>query len=246
MEYKLNALIVDDEECARKLLNKLLEETLYFNEIRVASSVNSALQELNHFDPDLIFLDIKMPGEDGFSFIEDLPEKQIKPVIVFVTAYDQYAIKAIKNEAFDYILKPVNRKELRQCVLKYAARKNDNNTTVKKDKTMSHLEKIPRIKVNTKTGTLFINPSSILYCKAEGNYTLVCTGEKKHLCSMNMGKVEILLKSDVFIRLGRSYIINFEHITLIDRKESVVTLTRNNETATVRIPKRHLKELDAI
>jgi two-component system, LytTR family, response regulator len=246
MEYKLSALIVDDEESARKLLNKLLEETLFFSEIRVASSVYSALEELNHFDPDLIFLDIKMPGKDGFSFIDELPAKQIKPVIVFVTAYDQYAIKAIKNEAFDYILKPVNRKELRQCVVKYASRKSDDNNVAKKDKTLSASERIPRIKVNTKTGTLFINPSSILYCKAEGNYTLVCTGEKKHLCSMNMGKVEILLKSDVFIRLGRSYIINFEHITLIDRKESVVTLTRNNETATVKIPKRHLKELDAI
>jgi two-component system, LytTR family, response regulator len=246
MEYKLSALIVDDEESARKLLNKLLEETLYFSEIRVASSVNSALEELNQFDPDLIFLDIKMPGKDGFSFIDELPEKQIKPVIVFVTAYDQYAIKAIKNEAFDYILKPVNRKELRQCVVKYASRKSNSNNIPKKDKTLSASEKIPRIKVNTKTGTLFINPSSVLYCKAEGNYTLVCTGEKKHLCSMNIGKVEILLKSDAFIRLGRSYILNFEHITLIDRKESIVTLTRNNETATVKIPKRHLKELDAI
>jgi two-component SAPR family response regulator len=97
MERKLSALIIDDEENARKLLNKLLEETQYFSDIRLAQSVSSANNELTQFDPDLIFLDIKMPGKDGFSFIHDLPQKKKKPGIVFVTAYDQYAIKAIKK-----------------------------------------------------------------------------------------------------------------------------------------------------
>jgi response regulator of citrate/malate metabolism len=121
MEQKLSALIVDDEESARKLLKKLLEETLYFSEIRIASSVASAKNELFEFEPDLIFLDIKMPGKDGFTFIHDLQHKNIEPEIVFVTAYEQYAIKAIKFGAFDYLLKPVNRKELKQHVLKDTA-----------------------------------------------------------------------------------------------------------------------------
>jgi two-component system LytT family response regulator len=76
MENKLSALIVDDEENARKLLNKLLEETLCFNEIRLAESAASAKNELIQFEPDLIFLDIKMPGKDGFAFINDLPQKK--------------------------------------------------------------------------------------------------------------------------------------------------------------------------
>src|SRR5664280_3629058 len=104
MEQKLKALIVDDEENARILLSKLLEETLIFNDIRLAHSVDTAYAELNLFEPDIIFLDIKMPGKDGFAFIQNLPQRYKEHKIVFVTAYDQYAIDAIKNQAFDCLL----------------------------------------------------------------------------------------------------------------------------------------------
>jgi two-component system LytT family response regulator len=244
MEQKLSALIVDDEEGARKLLNKLLEETLSFSEIRVAQSVSSAYSELTHFDPDLIFLDIKMPGKDGFSFIHDLPSKEKKPGIVFVTAYDQYAVKAIKNQAFDYLLKPVNRKELKICILKFIEKKRDEQSSEKHGDNLGILDKITRIRVNTRTGTLFVNPSTILFCKADGNYTTICTGEKQHLCSMNLGKIKELLPGNGFIRVGRSHIVNFEYITLLDRKESSVTLVRDGETVTLKIPRNHLKDLD--
>jgi two-component system LytT family response regulator len=246
MEHKLSALIVDDEDSARKLLNKLLEETLYFSEIRLAQSVNAAIIELTEFEPDLIFLDIKMPGKDGFSFINGLPQSSIKPGIVFVTAYDQFAIKAIKSEAFDYLLKPVNRKELRQCIIKYSERNKESQTVTRVVKSADHQEKISRIKVNTRNGTLFINPATIMYCKAEGNYTIICTGERKQLCSMNIGKVKELLPGSGFIRLGRSYIINFEYITLIERKESIVTLVRDNESVKIKIPKQYLKHLNEL
>jgi two-component system, LytTR family, response regulator len=246
MEHLLTALVLDDEESARKLLVKLLEETSCFNEIRMASSVNAALEEMNDFNPDIIFLDIKMPGKDGFSFVEDLPKNSGTPKIVFVTAYDQYAIKAIKTDAFDYILKPVNRKELEHCVVKFAEGRKEFREPVKKQKQVSPVGKIPRIRINTKTGTMFINPSSILFCKAEGNYTTVCTGDREHLCSMNIGKIEVLLKDNGFIRLGRSYMINYEYITLIDWKESTVILARGKDTVTVRIPRQHLKELETI
>jgi two-component system, LytTR family, response regulator len=246
MKGKLSALIIDDEESARKLLNKLLEETQYFSDIRLAKSVTSANNELTQFEPDIIFLDIKMPGKDGFTLIHDLPLKKRKPGIVFVTAYDQYAIKAIKNQAFDYLLKPVNRKELKQCIVKFIERKNEGQITDRQEKSVELLEKIPRIRVNTRTGTVFINPATILFCKADGNYTTICTGEKQHLCSMNLGKIEELLPGSGFIRVGRSHIINFEYITMLDRKESTVTLVRDGESMTVKIPRQHLKDLDII
>jgi two-component system LytT family response regulator len=246
MEQKLNALIVDDEENARILLSKLLEETLLFHSIILAKSVDDAYLELKRFEPDIIFLDIKMPGKDGFAFIQDLPKKYNIYKIVFVTAYDQYAIKAIKNQAFDYLLKPVNRKELKQCLQRFIERKNevdDNSTTVK---FFESNERLTRIRVNTRTGTLFINPTDILFCKAEGNYTTVCTGKKQHLCSMNLGKVVELLPKSGFIRLGRSYIVNFEHITMLDRKECTILLVREGESTTIKIPRQHLKDLDII
>lgn len=246
MEQKLSALIVDDEESARKLLTKLLQETLCFNDIRLAQSVTSANIVLKKFDPDLIFLDIKMPGKDGFSIIHDLQHKKKKEGIVFVTAYEHYAIQAIKNQAFDYLLKPVNRKELKQCILKFIESKKESQTRKKHLKSVEASEKITRIRINTRTGTVFINPANILYCKADGNYTTICTGEKQHLCSMNLGKVEELLPGKRFIRVGRSHIVNYEYITVLDRKESQLTLARDAESVTIKIPREHLKDLDII
>jgi DNA-binding LytR/AlgR family response regulator len=242
MEQKLNALIVDDEENARILLARLLEETFLFNEIRSAESVDGAFNELNHFTPDIIFLDIKMPGKDGFEFIKDLPESYRKSKIVFVTAFDQYAIKAIKNQAFDYLLKPMNRKELKDCISRYIESRDENSGN--RDSLKADNSKITRIRVNTRTGTLFINPADILYCKAEGNYTSVCTGKKHYLCSLNLGKVLELLPKSGFIRIGRSHIINFEHITMLDRKECSILLTHESESVKVQIPRQHLKDLD--
>jgi two-component system, LytTR family, response regulator len=244
MEHKLSALVVDDEERARNLLAKLLEETLFFNEIRLAGSVSSANLELDKFEPDLIFLDIRMPGKDGFALINDLQSKSGKPGIVFVTAYEQYAIKAIKNQAFDYMLKPVNRKELKQCITKFIEKRKDVYLAINPEKDADQFEKIKRIRVNTRTGTMFINPDTILYCKADGNYTIICTGDKHHLCSMNLGKIEEMLSGNGFMRLGRSHILNLEFISMYDRKESTVTLTRNTDSVKISIPKQHLKLLD--
>src|SRR5512133_2330759 len=230
MVQKLSALIVDDEENARILLNKLLEETFLFNDIRSAQSVNAAYNELNRFDPDIIFLDIKMLGKDGFAFIQELPESYKLHKIVFVTAFDHFAIKAIKNQAFDYLLKPVNRKELKQCLNRFIEQKNETALADVPVKIIESNERLTRIKVNTRTGTLFINPADILFCKAEGNYTTVCTGKKQHLCSLNLGKVVELLPKNGFIRIGRSYVVNYEYITMLDRKECTILLVRDEES----------------
>lgn len=246
MEKELSALIVDDEESARKLLCKLLEETLLFSEIRLAHSVASAIDQLSDYTPNIIFLDIKMPGRDGLSFIDTLKENHINSEVVFVTAYDQYAIKAVKSHAFDYLLKPVNRKELKQCIMNYIEKMNEPGLTVIEARTARGSEKITRIRVNTRTGTMFINPSTILYCKADGNYTHICTGEKQHLCSLNLGKIESLLPGNGFIRVGRSHIVNFEFVTLLDRKMCSVTLVREGESVTLKLPKQHLKVLEML
>lgn len=246
MEEKLSALIIDDEESARRLLKKLLEESEYFSDIRMVESASAAYTELSRFNPDIIFLDIKMPGRDGFSFIHELPHQNKNTGIVFVTAFEQYAIKAIKNQAFDYLLKPVNRKELNQCIIKFIEAKKEGSLIQRNERPDELKEKFSRIKVNTRIGTVFINPSKILYCKADGNYTVICTGEKQHLCSMNLGKIEEQLPQNGFMRIGRSYIINFEYIVMLDRKESQITLMRDGESATLKIPRHHIKDIDRL
>lgn len=233
MENKLSALIVDDEDHARRLLQKLLEDLQCFDEIHLAASAASASREFKSFIPDMIFLDVEMPGKDGFTFLSEFPLTWKKPCIVFVTAYDQFALKAIKNNAFDYLLKPVDKRELKACVEKFLERRKKESD-----------DKFPRIRINTRTGVFFVNPETILYCKADGNYSVICTGEKQHLCSINLGKLEELLPESHFLRVGRSYVINREYISMLDRKESAIILSRGDESVKVQIPRHHLKELD--
>ncbi len=185
-----------------------------------------------------------MPEKDGFTFIQELPPDHKLQKIVFVTAYDQYAIRAIKNQAFDYLLKPVNRKELNLCLSRFIEKKDEGTEIKKPSKAVESQERIARIKVSTRTGTLFINPADILFCKAEGNYTSVCTGKKHHLCSLNLGKVEELLPKNGFIRVGRSYIVNYEYITMLDRKDSTILLVRRHRICNCKNTQAAFKDLD--
>lgn len=235
---KIKALVIDDEEHARRLLQRLLDDLQCFDEIHTAASAAIASRELKNFTPDMIFLDVEMPGKDGFSFLSDFPLMEKKPCIVIVSAYDQFAMKAIKSHAFDYLLKPVDKRELKACVEKFLESR--------KAEIKEPADKFSRIRISTRTGIIFINPATILYCKAEGNYSIICTGEKQHLCSVNLGKVEELLTEKNFIRVGRSYIINREYITMLDRKESVIVMSREGETVKIQIPRHHLRDIDSI
>lgn len=243
MQIKLNALIVDDEKKARDLLHQLLSESRCFSDIRLADSVDNACLELKHFNPDMVFLDVQMPGKEGFCFFDEMPPGMHRPEIVFVTAYEKFAIKAIKNNVFDYLLKPVSRAELNQCIHKFVDKRK---TTLDEYPSESKIaeRKPEKIKLTTRNGILFINSEDILYCKAEGNYTSICTGDKEHLCSVNLGKVEEMLPGNGFIRIGRSLVINSKHIAAIDRKKCEVCLCRESETISLKVPRQHLNELD--
>lgn len=244
MEKKLSALIVDDEENALTLLSKLLEDTNQFSDVRSASSAMQATLELNHFVPDLIFLDIKMPEMDGFTFLEKLKKEKRTTEVVFVTAYDQFALKALKNHAFDYLLKPVDRKELLDCIMQFKDRKQEPHVLERLEKLMHEQKDNNKLHINTRTGYLFIDPASILYCQADGNYTLIDMGERQHLCSMQLGVVETLLPKNKFVRLGRSLMINFNFVSIIDRKNHKITFEKEGKPYAITISKAQLKELE--
>ena len=243
MEKKLSALIVDDEENALALLSKLLEDTQQFSEVRSASSALQATNELNRFAPDLIFLDIKMPEMDGFTFLEQIKKEKRQTEVVFVTAYDQFALKAIKKHAFDYLLKPVDRKDLLDCIMQFKDRKQESNLLDRLEKLVSEPKENQKLHIHTRTGYLFIDHAAILYCQADGNYTLIDLGERQHLCSMQLGVVENLIPKSVFVRLGRSLIINFNFVSSIDRKNNKITFEKEGKPYLITISKAQLKEL---
>lgn len=245
MKKELNALVVDDEDGARRLMNSLLKDTGHFTDVKLAASVGEAQDIIEDFDPDMIFLDIRMPGKDGFYLLEELKQNQFQPGIIFVTAHEEYAIAALQKHAFDYLLKPVDREQLNKCIIDFI-----DSRINKEDEELNPageiFRRIKRIKINTRTETIFINPESVLCCLAEGNYTTIVTGDKKYLCTMNIGKMEAILTQPVFRRIGRSLIINLEYLVSIDRKESAVTLQKNGQSIRIAVSKRHIRELENI
>jgi two-component system, LytTR family, response regulator len=244
MERKLTSLIVDDEEKAVGLLSKLLEDTHQFSEVHTARSVASALEVLEHFEPDLLFLDIKMPGKDGFALLKEFPEKERTCEIVFVTAYDQYALEAFRSYAFAYLLKPVNRQELTDCVHRFRSRRVQSGHAQKLLEMIESIENRNKLRFNTRTGYFFIDPVNILYCEADGNYTTIHVGDKQHVCSLHLGSIEENLQGNGFIRIGRSLIINFKYLSSVDRKKSQLTFEKDGQYFLLDVSRLQLRELE--
>lgn len=242
MQRKLTALIVEDEANAAALLHQLLQDTMQFSDIGIANSTSEAFEMLKHAEPDILFLDVKMPGQDGISFLKELRRKAISSEVVFVTAYDQFALQAIKNQAFDYLLKPVDRKELMDCIGQYRSRKHALRQSPAVIRASG--EENGKLRINTRTGYLLIDPLNILYCKADGNYTCIDLGDKQHLCSIQLGVLEKMLPKSGFFRLGRSIILNFDFISMVDRKLNTVTMERDPKSYSLTISKSQLKELE--
>jgi two-component system LytT family response regulator len=241
---RLKALIVDDEQKSVELLHQLLIDTHQFSEVKTALSGFEAKNHLLTYQPNLIFLDIKMPEMDGFTFLEELNDDEGIGDVIFVTAYEEYALKAIKKHAFDYLLKPIDRQELLDCILQYKDRKTSTGLLHRIEK-LVHEPKDHRMRINTRTGYLLIDPHQILYCKADGNYTYIDLGDRQHLCSLQLGMVEEELPSNCFIRLGRSLIVNRALISKVDRKTGQVTFEKEHKTFTLALSHSQLKELDA-
>lgn len=241
---KIKAIIVDDEPEARDIISNLLSD---FSDVEVLSkdeNVDQALESVRNHNPDLIFLDIDMPNKDGFELLKKLKETPYDPSIIFVTAYNQFAIEAIKHSAFDYLLKPVDIDELKQSIRRY---KSD----VKAMSSLSRIENLlqalqqEKLKFSSRTGSIFLNPADIIYCQADGNYTdLFMAGGAKQTVTMNIGRMEILLPHNQFKKISRSIIINKQYLSEINRKEKVCKLCVNNESISLKIPSKYISLLN--
>ncbi len=219
----IRAIIIDDEEKSRKLLVNLLD--LYCDNVEVldlADSVESGLRAIKKHQPELIFLDIVMPDGDGFSLLAKL--EKINFEVIFTTAYGEYAIKALRENALDYLLKPIDVEELQNSIKrarkKISQRSADIESTVG-NKLSNLLEKynhlnihVDKIGIPNQNGLMFISINDIALCKAEGNYTEIyfVDSSTKEVVSKTLKEFEKLLKSYNFLRVHRSYLINLNNI----------------------------------
>ncbi len=226
---RLKALIVDDEKDARDLLHYYLKNNTGISEIAEAATVEDALYKFMEFSPDIVFLDIVMPGKDGIDFIELLKKRQMDSNIIITTAHKDSAIDAIKNHIYDFILKPLDIKEINRVIEKYRKRK-DTSLDKKMLKVLSSIDQSIKIKISTANGYTLIDPNDILYFEADGPYTFLHLENGSR--EMTMGYLSDFIKileNQRFFRISRSYLINTDKLSYIDRTENCCALIGNKK-----------------
>ncbi|TFH23952.1 MAG: response regulator transcription factor [Bacteroidia bacterium] len=248
MEDLLKILVVDDEPEARELLKYMLQERDGVSVVGTAGDVDEAVSLMKREKPHLVLLDIQMPGKDGFQFIEQIQGSGHEPGVIFVTAYEHYAIQAIRNSVFDYILKPVHQEELDSAILRFRTRVRK----VQKQELHQLIETLRsngpvRIKLNTRAGYLLIDPAEVVFCEADGNYTYIqLTSGARETTTQNLGNIEELLEGGTFFRASRSYLLNLKYLSRVDRKNCHCLLEYPGNTCSIKIPAQKIKMLEAI
>jgi two-component system LytT family response regulator len=213
----IKAIIVDDELGARESLSKMIEKNCKQLEvIAKADSMLAAFEVITNKQPDLVFLDIEMPNGNAFDLLEKF--KEINFNIIFTTAYDHYAIKAIKFSAIDYILKPIDPEELVEAVKRFEKKQNGQPSVLDKQfKTLlSNVRpenKLKKVGIPDGDGLIFINLADIIRCESDGNYTFfILTSGKKIIASRTLGEYEQMFTEDNFFRIHRSHLVNLQHV----------------------------------
>lgn len=208
----IKALIIDDERRAISLLKVTMERS-FPNEflIETAQGGEEGLVKLHEFKPDLLFLDIEMPIMTGFDFLAANPNVECK--VIFTTAYDQYAIRAIRYNALDYLLKPINPQELREAVDRYREQGGKREVYTKQLQNFIH-NREKTLAITTYDGVVFLEIDKIIRCEADLNYTkFILLGGKSFISSKTLKEYEDLLCAhNNFLRVHRSHLVNLDFV----------------------------------
>jgi two-component system LytT family response regulator len=242
----IRVLIIDDEPEVRDLLSILLRDYPGLEVVGLASDVDEAIRITLDKKPDLVLLDIQMPGKDGFTYLEELRSLQLYPGIIFVTAYENYAIRAIRNAAFDYLLKPIRKEELFRSISRFTEYLDrDKKDEISRLIQLLSKSKPGRIRLNTRTGYFFVDPQDIMYIEADGNYSHIrLTTGKTEITTMSLGNIEKLVEESSFLRISRSYIINMKYISKVDRRDNICELENDGVVHRIKFPSKKIRLLE--
>jgi two-component system LytT family response regulator len=213
---KLRALIVDDERIARQRLRRLLTKEFEVEVVAEAENGPTAIERVSRFFPDVIFLDIQMPGMNGFEVVEFI-QPIAQPVIVFVTAYDKHAVHAFETCAVDYLLKPFAPARLSKTLERVRNYLRNSTTGALADPSALTAR---RYSVRSGQRTTFIAPSEIDWIEADGNYAILHVGSKNHLLRETMSNLEAELPPNEFMRVSRSAILRLNRVEEIQTMEA--------------------------
>lgn len=232
----LKSIIVDDEHKSRESLRILIEDFCDSVKVcKVCQNVAEGLQAIEECEPDVVFLDIQLQRETGFDLLAQI--KKIDFEIIFTTAYSEYAIKAFKFSAIDYLLKPIDIEELKRAIDKVNQRRYDNISD--RLQHLLHNLKTPtsgnyKLALPTSDGLIFIKVTDIIYCEASSNYTQIVTEDgKKYIVSRTLKEYEEMLADHDFYRIHNSYLINLNAIKKYIRGEGGYVIMNNDQSLDV-------------
>ena len=214
----ISALIVDDERLSRKRIRRLLTTEQDINVVGECGNGEEAIDFMKQRSPDLLFLDVQMPGVDGFGVLERIPREHA-PIVVFVTAFDEYALRAFEVHAFDYLLKPFDRKRFDQTMQRVRTQMGRLRNGDVNQKLFALIQDLntkrrstDRIAVRSNGHVVFVKTEEVDWIEAADNYVCLHTGPDNHLLRETMNAIETRLDKDKFLRIHRSTIVNLDRV----------------------------------
>lgn len=245
LPQKIKVAIIDDSLFSITAINQILENKKNLIEVIFTSSdANDAFIKLAKYDIDILFLDIEMPLLNGFEILEKIGQYTFQ--VVFTTAHENYALKAFKIHAFDYLIKPVESTQLEDVINRYSAREKqiaenqnaENNNTAES----KVIEANGRLIIDTHGKTYFINISNIMYLKAERVYSKIYYDGKSVLVSKSTNYFENILQEMNFYRTHRSYLVNLYQVKDIVKKENSSYFIRMKNEDEIMLSRQHKKD----
>lgn len=247
----MRSLVIDDEELARRRVLNLLEDIPDIEVIGECSNGKTAIKQINLEKPDLLFLDINMKDMNGFEVLQNI-SIQPKPLVVFVTAYDNYASRAFDVEAFDFLLKPFKDQRFFKTIERVlqTSKNEADNLFEKRFRELfeiyskENLVKKPAVKIPVKQGnkTVLIDPRNILYIIASGYYAEIYTNSGKYVLRESLNQLETQLDNGMFFRIHRSTIVNMDQVKEIVHSEYSEVDARMNDDKLLHISKANKKD----
>ena len=236
----MKAIIIDDEKRARISLSLLLQE--YCPDIQVVAACENlpeGVKAIHKHQPDLVLLDIEMPGHSGLELLDFFNENEITFAIIFTTAYNEFAIQAFKLSAIDYLLKPIVPEELTNAIVRLKKQKEQQFAALAENINKDTFEKIA---VPSGNSYILVTIANIIYIKGEGSYSeIILNDNTKHLVSRNLKNFEeILLKDKRFFRTHKSYLVNFDQVTAYNKSDGGWLDMKNGSSIPVSSEKSHL------
>src|SRR6478609_3076905 len=214
----ITCIIIDDEKLARDLLQEYVQQMPNLQVIGECGKGKEAVEAIDRLKPDLIFLDVQMPGMNGFDVLDEITHD---PYVIFVTAYDQYAIKAFEKNVVDYLLKPLDQERFKlgvdRAITRMKMEQNNVGELLRNIKTENKSSYDSHIFVQKSEKLLNLPVEEIVYLEASGDYTILSTKNDQFVSSSGIGKLEEILNPETFIRVHRSTIININNLKEIEK-----------------------------